>query len=137
MQGDTVACGGKNLPRAYGHHLGEAEAVNTGGMGHFTCLCERVGLRSPHLTTFVLPGHVVQDCSVVNKGIQFAVKRSRKKTFITQLERGSEGMSEDGEEARRCISSPPLRAGVQDDVRERWRDMRDEIITGKKGRAES
>lgn len=90
-----------------------------------------------HLTTFVLPGHIVQDCCVVNKGIQFAVKRSRKKTFITELRRGSEGTSEDSKEARRCVSSPPLRAGVQDDVTERWRGMRDAIITRKKGRAES
>lgn len=46
-------------------------------------------------------------------------------------------MSEDSKEARRCISGPPLRAGVQDDVTARWRGMRDEIITRKKGRAES
>lgn len=50
---------------------------------------------SSHLTTFVLPGHVVQDGSIVNKGIQFAVKRSRKKTFITEPE---DRMAEDRKE---------------------------------------
>lgn len=53
---------------------------------------------SSHLTTFVLPGHVVQDRSVINKGIQFAVRRSRKKTFVTQPKGGSDGVAEDWKE---------------------------------------
>lgn len=96
MQGDTVACGGKNLPRAYGHHLGERTTSELCRNGTFYVLTQK-GLSelSSHLTTFVLPGHVVQDGSIVNKGIQFAVKRSRKKTFITEPE---DGMAEDRKE---------------------------------------
>lgn len=92
MQGDTVACGGKNLPRAYGHHLGGETTSELCRNETFNVLT-RQGLTelSSHLTTFVLPGHVVQDRSIINKGIQFAVKGSRKKTFITKTEGGREG----------------------------------------------
>lgn len=49
---------------------------------------------SPHLTTFVLPGHIVQHCSVVNKGIQFPVKQSGENSFITDLKRRVEETAE-------------------------------------------
>lgn len=103
MQGDTVACGGKNLPRAYGHHLGERTTSELCRNGPFYVLA-RKGLSelSSHLTAFVLPGHVVQDRSIINKGIQFAVKEIRE-TFITELEGGSDGMAEDRKEAQRCV----------------------------------
>lgn len=103
MQGDTVACGGKNLPRAYGHHLeGRTPSELCGNATFYVLTRKGLSELSSHLTTFVLPGHVVQDRSIVNKGIQFAVERPRKKTFITEPKGGSDGMGEDRKEARRC-----------------------------------
>lgn len=97
------------------------------GSGTFFVLAgRRLSRRSSHLTAFVLPGHVVQDRSVVNKGIQFAVQRSRKKTFITGGREGGGRRDGGGREGGVRVRG--------DDVTQRWRD---EIIARKEERAES
>lgn len=87
----------------------------------FVLTGQRLSRWSSHLTTFVLPGHVVQDRSVVNKGIQFAVQGSRKRTFITGGREGGRGVT--GWRRTRVRG---------DDVTQRWRD---EIIAKEGGKS--